>query len=348
MPGKVQKVSHCEPFSEQVLTIKAKSRVVLRKDPSGRRPAILLIGPVNLEHSALSQTLDRFGNGQRFSDSKQLREPMNIVSNSCQELPSQPIGSHPDHAVPWGGDQQCHPGSAVEEEVVQRYLHLVKPVVARIATTLPSHVDSEDIYSAGLIGLLNAVRNFDPQYGASFGTYARLRIRGAIFDELRHMDWVPRSVHAKARQVQTALKELEEVKGRVPTDSEMATNLNISVSEYQCWLVEIRPATYICLDATLNSEDGSSLELSESFADEKQEDPVEGASRKEMIRLIGHQLAKLPDMQRKVLALYYFEDLRLREIAQVFGVTESRISQIRSEAIRAIKSSVRKYDVSSA
>jgi RNA polymerase sigma factor FliA len=272
---------------------------------------------------------------------------MNTVSQSCQEPPSYPTGSNPDEAMLWHCYQPSTTGSAVEEEIVQQSLHLVKNAVARIATTLPPHVDSEDLYSAGLIGLLNAVRNFDPQNGAPFAAYARVRIRGAIFDELRRMDWVPRSVHAKARKVQAVLKELEEVKGRVPTDSEMAKTLKISLSEYQDWLLEIRPATYIYLDATLESEEDSCSLLSESVADEQQENPVEGASRKELIRLIGDQLTKLPDMQRKVLALYYFEELRLREIAEVFGVTESRISQLHREAIAAIKSFVRKYDVCS-
>jgi RNA polymerase sigma factor for flagellar operon FliA len=282
-----------------------------------------------------------------FSDQSNSSYPMKTASNSCQELPSYPTGSNPDQAALWACYQPSDAGSAVEEEIVRQSLHLVRSAVARIATTLPPHVDSEDLYSAGLVGLLNAVRNFDPQNGAPFGAYARVRIRGAIFDELRRMDWVPRSVHAKARKVQAVLKGLEEVKGRVPTDSEMAKSLNISVPEYQRWLLEIRPATFIYLDATLDSEEDSCSPISESVADEQQEDPVDGASRKELIRLIGNQLTKLPDMQLKVLGLYYFEDLRLREIAAVFGVTESRISQIHREAIIAIKSFVRKYDVCS-
>jgi len=210
--------------------------------------------------------------------------------------------------------------------------------------TLPSHVDLEDLYSAGLVGLLNAVRNYNPESPASFETYARFRIRGSIFDELRRMDWVPRSVHDKARKVQRAMQEVEQAKGRVPSEAEIAKALKISLSEYQTWLLEIRPATYVCLDAQLNSEDDFGSSLYESVPDHSQENPVDGVSRKELALLIAQRLEQLPEMQRKVLALYYFEDLRLREIAEVFGVTESRISQIHAQAVLAIKSFLQKYD----
>jgi RNA polymerase sigma factor for flagellar operon FliA len=227
------------------------------------------------------------------------------------------VRSHPDPWPLWGRYQQCKAGSALEEEIVQKSLPSVTSIVRRIAITLPSSVDSQDLYSAGLVGLLNAVRNFHPRHGASFGTYARLRIRGAVFDELRRMDWVPRSVHARARKVRVVLKELEEVKGRVPTDSDMAKSLKISVPEYQGWLLEIRPATYLCLDAKLHFEDDEDSFISESFADEH-EDILSGASRKEMIRLIGDQLTCLLTSSGRFSRSIILKTLRLREIAQVF------------------------------
>jgi len=137
---------------------------------------------------------------------------------------------------------------------------------------------------------------------------------------------------------------VEQAKGRVPSEAEMAKALKISVPEYQTWLLDIRPATYVCLDAQLNSEDDFGSSLYESVADQSQENPVDGVSRKELALLIAQRLEQLPEMQRKVLALYYFEDLRLREIAEVFGVTESRISQIHAQAVLAIKSFLQKYD----
>jgi len=235
-------------------------------------------------------------------------------------------------------------GSAAEAALVEKYVPLVKNVVGRLAMTLPPHVDGEDLYSAGLTGLLNAVRQYNPSAGTSFETYARLRIRGAVLDELRRMDWVPRSVHTKARKLQNVMGQLEQKKGRMPTEQEMAKALKIPLAEYQRWLEETRPATFVCLDAAFNSEHDDTINQHDSLADPRQEDPVDGAFRRELSRLIADRLKQLPDMQRKVLGLYYFEDMRLREIAEVFGLTESRICQIHAQAIHSIRSYLQRFD----
>lgn len=244
----------------------------------------------------------------------------------------------------WPHRAQMKPGSAAEEELVESYLPLVRSVVSRLILTLPPHVDSEDLYSAGLAGLLNAVRHYDPEAGTSFETYARLRIRGAVFDELRRMDWVPRSVHTKARKVQQTRLELEQKKGRPPTDQEMARSLKMPLDEYHDWLEEIRPATFVCLDAAFSNDFEDSVSQYDSLPDQRQEDPFEGAFRREVAQLITNRLEQLPEMQRKVLALYYFEDMRLREIAEAFNLTESRICQIHAQAIGAIKAYLQKFD----
>jgi len=244
----------------------------------------------------------------------------------------------------WPSRRRIRPGSATEEELVEKYLPLVKNVVGRLAMTLPPHVDGEDLYSAGLGGLLSAIRHYDPTAGTAFETYARLRIRGAVFDELRRMDWVPRSVHTKARKVQGVMQEIEQRHGRAATDEEMSKALKISMPEYHDWLEEIRPATFVCLDATLNSDHDDSVSQYDSLADQRQESPVDGTFRRELSRLITERLQQLPEMQRKVLALYYFEDMRLREIAEAFGLTESRICQIHAQGILAIKSYLQKFD----
>ncbi len=250
----------------------------------------------------------------------------------------------PKHNSLWPRSRQLKPGSHTEAELVQKYIPLVRTVVARLAMTLPPHVDSEDLYSAGLGGLLNAVRQYDPTAGTAFETYARLRIRGAILDELRRMDWVPRSVHTKARRVQGVMQQIEQLKGRLATDDEMAKSLKISLNEYHEWLEEIRPATFVCLDAAFNSEFDDSLSQYESLPDTRQENPLDGTFRREVARLISERLQQLPEMQRKVLALYYFEDMRLREIAEAFGLTESRICQIHAQAIASIKTYLQKFD----
>ncbi len=251
----------------------------------------------------------------------------------------------PKRNTDWPSASRLRPGGVVESQIVEKYVPLVRNVVGRIAMTLPPHVDGEELFSSGLTGLLNAVRQYNPSAGTSFETYARLRIRGAILDELRRMDWVPRSVHTKARKVQGVMNEIEQKKGRQATEEEMAAALKISVPDYREWLQEIRPATFVCLDAAFgNDADESSSTQYESMADQRQEDPSDGTSRREVARVIIERLQDLPEMQRKVLALYYFEDMRLREIAEAFGLTESRICQIHAQAILTIKSSLLKVD----
>ena len=231
-----------------------------------------------------------------------------------------------------------------ENALVQKYLPLVSSVVARLAMTLPESVDQNDLYSAGLVGLLQALRNYDPTCGASFETHARTRVRGAMLDELRRMDWVPRSIHEKARKIQNAMSALEQELGAVPTEEQMAKALNLSAAEYNSLLYEIRPAAFVCLDAVNSSEDEEGGSLYEVITDPGEESPMEKVSQHELKRLIFERLKELPETQRKVLALYYGEDMHLREIAEVFGLTESRICQIHSQAILSIRAYVQRFE----
>ena len=239
---------------------------------------------------------------------------------------------------------QVAPGSATEDGLVRKHLPLVKTVVGRLAMTLPPHVDVDDLYSVGVIGLLNAIRNFDESNGASFETYARIRIHGAVIDELRRMDCVSRTVRDKARKVQAVISRLEQQHGQPPTEEEVAKQMQLSLAEYHALLDEIRPVTFVCLDAIIGAEDSDSSEQYERVADATQESPMDTASKRELSRLVEVRIQQLPVMQRKVLALYYFEGLRLREIAEAVGVTESRICQIHSQAILAIKAWLRNQE----
>jgi len=232
----------------------------------------------------------------------------------------------------------------VENALVEKYLPLVSAVMGRLAMTLPDHVDHDDLYSTGLLGLLQAMRNYDPTCGTSFETYARVRVRGAMLDELRRMDWVPRTIHEKARKVKNMMSQFEQSTGKTPTEAQMAKALGISVKEYEALLNEVRPAAFVCLDAAGAAEDGDGGALHEVIADLTEDSPVEKVSQRELKQVILERMKELPEMQRKVLALYYVEDMHLREIAEVFGLTESRICQIHSQAILAIRAYLQRFE----
>lgn len=268
------------------------------------------------------------------------------MSSPATSLP-RPIKTSVDVKDVWARYGQIAPGSKVEDDLIARHLTLVRQVVGRLAMSMPAHVDQDDLYSSGLVGLLNAVRNFDPQGGSTFESYARVRIRGAIFDELRRLDWVPRSVHDKARKVQAVMQQLEQAQGQPPADEDVARTLNLSLDEYHELLEEIRPATFVCLDASPVGDDDEESRH-DRIADETQPNPLDCTARREVAALIAKRITQLPEMQRKVLALYYFEDLRLREIAEAFGVTESRICQIHSQAILAIRSFLKQQEAAEA
>ena len=234
--------------------------------------------------------------------------------------------------------------AGVENALVEQYLPLVRTVVGRIAMTLPAHVSADDLNSAGLVGLLQAVRSFTTSGRASFETFARFRIRGAVLDELRRLDWVPRLVHDKARKIQNALGDLEQRLGKTPSEEQMARALDLSLEDYRAWLDDVRPIAFISLDAAPRIDAPEGATPHDSIADESQEDPAENASRSELSELIAGCIQQLPKIQQKVMALYYYEDLRLREIAEAFGLTESRISQIHSQAILAIRSFIEREE----
>jgi len=225
----------------------------------------------------------------------------------------------------------------VENELVIKYLPLVSATLARLSMTLPDHVDRDDLNSVGLIGLLQALRNFDPGCGTSFETYARLRIRGAMLDELRRMDWMPRTIHEKARKIQSTMAQLEQKYSKPATDTQMAKALKLTLPQYLQMLDDVRPAAFVCLDAVQATEDGEGGSLHEVVSNGAAVNPVDRTSEQELKRVIFERLKQLPDIQRKVLALYYLEDLNLREIAETFNLTESRICQIHAQAVLSIR-----------
>lgn len=266
-----------------------------------------------------------------------------MTPSTCDSPPATIVEPHPTAQELW--KRYHHQGDGpTENALVEQYLPLVRVVLGRLAMTLPEHVDQDDLNSAGLVGLLQALRNYDPGCGTSFETYARVRIRGAMLDELRKMDWVPRTVHEKSRRIQEAMGRLEQELGCIPTDAQVAKAMNLSLNEYSELLAQIRPATFVCLDAVATSDGGEAGSLGEIIPDPNDDGPVEKTSQRELKEIILKRLKDLPANQRKVLALYYGEDLHLREIAEVLGLTESRICQIHAQAILAIRSFVDRFE----
>jgi RNA polymerase sigma factor FliA len=229
--------------------------------------------------------------------------------------------------------------SHTEEETLKSHLPLVHSVVDRIRASLPSHIEIQDLYSVGLLGLINALRRFDPTHGITFASYATLRIRGAVLDELRRMDWMSRSLRVKAKKLTDVISAFEQKVGRPVTEAEIADELGISTEEYSALLDEVRPVSYVELDSLSGDDEDSNLH--DIIPDDNQATASDLAMKQELIRLVSERIEKLPEIQRKILAMYYHENLRLAEIASVFGLTESRICQIHTQAVLSLKSYIR-------
>jgi len=239
---------------------------------------------------------------------------------------------------------QQQSGISTENDLVECYLPLVGAILGRLAGTLPDEVDREDLFSAGLLGLLTALRKFNPSTGVPFDSYARQRIRGAMLDEIRRMDWVPRAIRAKARHFQETLSRLEQELGRSPTKAESARTLKLTLAEYDELLEEIRPAQFIRLDSSAENDPEGETALGEVFAEPDQINPFEQASTSELKQVIFKKLKQMPGLQQRVLTLYYIEGLYLHEIATVLNLTEGRICQIQSQAVQSLRAYLKRYE----
>lgn len=217
---------------------------------------------------------------------------------------------------------------AARDRLIEHYAPLVKFVAGRIGAGLPSSVDPGDLVSAGVFGLIDAVERFDPDRGVKFETFAVPRIRGAVFDGLRSLDWVPRSVRARAREVETAFSELESKLGRAPSDEELSGHLRISGTEFQRWLSSIASTTVGPLDRALAA--GAEPR---SLIGDTPESPGSVVEESDLRRLVRQEVLRLPEREKLVMSFYYDEGLTLAEIGSVLGVTESRVSQIHTKAV---------------
>ncbi|MDP1581717.1 MAG: FliA/WhiG family RNA polymerase sigma factor [Candidatus Didemnitutus sp.] len=228
-------------------------------------------------------------------------------------------------------------GAVDEKELIVRFLPLVRNVVDRIKLTLPPHIDADDLYSVGVTGLIAAVRKYDPEQGNTFAGYAAMRIRGAVLDELRRMDWCPRRTRARARKLKEGINTLEQRIGRTANEDEICEEMGLSHAEYAKCMEEARPVTFIALDQHSEGEESEGASLHEMLADGNDTTGRETLEKQELLQLLTQRMADLPDIPRKILAMYYFENMRLAEIAAVFGLTESRICQIHSQTILGLR-----------
>jgi RNA polymerase sigma factor for flagellar operon FliA len=226
------------------------------------------------------------------------------------------------------------------ERLVVAYSPLVKYVAGRMGSGLPAHVEEADLISYGLTGLISAIERFDLGREIKFETYAISRIRGAIIDELRNLDWVPRSVRARAREIERANSRLEARLQRAPSDEEMANELEMSLADFQDALVQISNSTIVALDELWSMPDasGDAVSLLDTLPDRDAPDPVALVDQSELRDRVADAIAALPEREKLVVALYYYENLTLREIGEVLGVTESRVSQLHTKAVLRLRS----------
>jgi RNA polymerase sigma factor for flagellar operon FliA len=227
------------------------------------------------------------------------------------------------------------------ERLVVAYSPLVKFIAGRMASGLPSHVEESDLISYGLLGLIGAIERFEPERDIKFETFAVARVKGAIIDELRSLDWVPRSVRARAREIEKAHAALEATLGRAPTDEEMAEKLAITVEDFRDALLQIANSSVLALDdlwTFADPEGGSQVSVLDTIQDPDAIDPHDEAQTSEVKDRLADAIESLPERERLVIALYYYENLTLREIGEVLGVTESRVSQLHTKAVIGLRS----------
>ena len=228
-----------------------------------------------------------------------------------------------------------------ENQLIE-YLPLVKYIAGRIAIGLPKSVELDDLINAGVVGLIEAYNNFDPGKGVKFESYASMRIRGAILDELRAIDWAPRSTRAKSREMERAISSLENRLGRSPSEEEIAETLDVSLDDLYRLLDDLSSTTLLSLDElTYGSDDDKPVPLVDTLKSPERSDALSDLERGEMRGLLVDAIEYLSDQERLVIALYYYEELTLKEIGQVMELSESRVSQIHTKAVLSLRAKLR-------
>lgn len=221
-----------------------------------------------------------------------------------------------------------------KECLVLEYAPTIKYIAQRIAARLPPHIGLDDLMNAGVIGLIDAIEKFDPNRDNTFKTYAEFRIRGAMLDELRNLDWVPRSIRQKETALERAYEELERSLGRAAHDEEVAALLEIPLEDFYEWLHQVRGVSLLSLEAPgLRSTDGETVNLLDLVATEEGQGPAQVVQTRRLKEVIAQAIDELPYQEKVVISLYYYEELTMKEIGKVLEITESRVSQIHTKSI---------------
>ncbi len=232
----------------------------------------------------------------------------------------------------------------IRDSLIRNYLYLVKYVAGRMAMSVPPSVEIDDLVSAGVVGLMDAIEKYDPGRDTKFETYAVARIRGAIVDDLRSLDWVPRSVRRKARMLEETYSILENELGRAATDAEIAARLNTSLSDLRTMVEEIVSAGLLSLDDFVGNQEGEKTSrIIDLVCSKDGITPSTGIEREEMKDILADAIMNIPDKERTVVALYYYEDMTLKEIGRTLGVSESRVSQIHTKAMLRLRGRLRAH-----
>src|SRR5574344_3157734 len=229
--------------------------------------------------------------------------------------------------------------SKLRDAFIRQYMPLVKYVAGKVAVGMPNSVEFDDLVGFGQFGLLDAINKYDPAKGVKFKTYAVTRIRGAIFDELRQLDWVPRSVRQKSREIEDAIVQLEARLGRTVSDQEIASHMGITESEYQNTIMKVSGTSVLSLnDVWYSGDDSDHMSIGDSIESPASMNPDVQVEREEIRKVIIQAINELPEKEKMVIVLYYHEDLTFKEIGQVLDVSESRISQLHSTANLRLRS----------
>ncbi|MBX9768709.1 MAG: FliA/WhiG family RNA polymerase sigma factor [Bdellovibrionales bacterium] len=229
------------------------------------------------------------------------------------------------------------------EKLIMEYAPLIKFIAQKIAVRLPANIELDDLISAGVIGLMDAIEKYDPTRDNTFKTYAEFRIRGAILDELRSQDWVPRSVRDKAKLIDRTTVQLEQELGRTPADEEIAQKLNVSLDEFHDLANQVRPVSLVSMDDLTTFSNGDKKSIINILEGTKFANPLTSLGLKTVKDVVTKAIEELPEKQRLVLSLYYYEDLNLKEIGRVLRVTESRVSQLHAQAVSRLRAKLSQH-----